>query len=72
MKYRQLGKSGLKVSEISLGGWLTFSHFAGHKGWAISSIHPRPMAFSRGSTKRGKLLPKEAGLAGRGNLNRRI
>ncbi|MFQ6615817.1 MAG: aldo/keto reductase [Fidelibacterota bacterium] len=24
MKYRHLGKSGLKVSEISLGGWLTF------------------------------------------------
>jgi len=23
MKYRNLGKSGLKVSEISLGGWLT-------------------------------------------------
>jgi len=24
MKYRRLGKSGLKISEISLGGWLTF------------------------------------------------
>lgn len=24
MKYRQVGKSGLKVSEISIGGWLTF------------------------------------------------
>lgn len=24
MKYRHLGKSGLKVSEVSLGGWLTF------------------------------------------------
>lgn len=24
MKYRRLGRSGLKVSEVSLGGWLTF------------------------------------------------
>lgn len=24
MKYRQVGKSGLKVSEISIGGWITF------------------------------------------------
>ena len=24
MKYRQLGKAGLKVSEISLGSWRTF------------------------------------------------
>ena len=24
MKYRRLGKAGLKVSEISIGGWLTF------------------------------------------------
>ena len=23
MKYRRLGNSGLKVSELSLGGWLT-------------------------------------------------
>jgi len=28
MKYRRLGKSGLKLSEISLGGWLTFGHAA--------------------------------------------
>ncbi|PYE52877.1 aldo/keto reductase family protein [Deinococcus yavapaiensis] len=26
MEYRNLGKSGLKVSEISLGGWVTFGH----------------------------------------------
>ncbi|MFW9982292.1 MAG: aldo/keto reductase, partial [Candidatus Thorarchaeota archaeon] len=24
MKYRKVGKSGLKVSEISLGSWLTY------------------------------------------------
>lgn len=26
MEYRNLGRSGLKVSEISLGGWVTFGH----------------------------------------------
>ncbi|ADV68222.1 aldo/keto reductase family protein [Deinococcus maricopensis] len=26
MEYRNLGKSGLKVSEIALGGWVTFGH----------------------------------------------
>ena len=25
MKYRKLGRSGLKISEISLGGWTTFA-----------------------------------------------
>ena len=24
MKYRKVGKSGLKISEISLGSWLTY------------------------------------------------
>lgn len=28
MQYRQLGKWGLKVSEVSLGSWLTFGHAA--------------------------------------------
>ena len=26
MEYRNLGRSGLKVSEVSLGGWVTFGH----------------------------------------------
>ncbi len=26
MKYRRLGKTGLKVSEISIGGWLTYGN----------------------------------------------
>ncbi|MDH4003130.1 MAG: aldo/keto reductase, partial [Xanthomonadales bacterium] len=28
MNYRRLGKSGVKLSEIGLGGWLTFGHVA--------------------------------------------
>ena len=28
MKYRNLGKSGIKLSEIGLGGWLTFGNVA--------------------------------------------
>lgn len=31
MKYRQLGKYGVKLSEISLGSWLTYSLGVGHK-----------------------------------------
>ena len=31
MEYRRLGKSGLKVSELSLGSWVTFSKQVGHK-----------------------------------------
>jgi aryl-alcohol dehydrogenase-like predicted oxidoreductase len=26
MRYRRLGNSGLRLSEIGLGGWLTFGH----------------------------------------------
>lgn len=29
MKYRKLGRSGLKVSEISLGSWMTYGHTVG-------------------------------------------
>jgi len=31
MKYRRVGKSGLKISEISLGGWLTFGRSVDEK-----------------------------------------
>jgi voltage-dependent potassium channel beta subunit len=37
MKYRRLGNSGLKVSEISLGSWLTYGGYVG-KEQAISVI----------------------------------
>ncbi|NCF64266.1 MAG: aldo/keto reductase [Gammaproteobacteria bacterium] len=31
MKYRRLGKAGIKLSEIGLGGWLTFAHVANER-----------------------------------------
>lgn len=31
MKYRQLGKYGVRLSEISLGSWLTYGHGVGYK-----------------------------------------
>jgi aryl-alcohol dehydrogenase-like predicted oxidoreductase len=31
MHYRRLGNSGLKISEIGLGGWLTFGHVTGEE-----------------------------------------
>jgi voltage-dependent potassium channel beta subunit len=37
MNYRRLGNSGLKVSEISLGSWLTYGGYVGRKE-AISTI----------------------------------
>jgi voltage-dependent potassium channel beta subunit len=37
MKYRRLGNSGLKVSEISLGSWLTYGGYVG-KEQAITTI----------------------------------
>ncbi|MHA1969924.1 MAG: aldo/keto reductase, partial [Candidatus Hodarchaeales archaeon] len=30
MKYRNMGKTGLKISEISLGAWLTYGGSMGH------------------------------------------
>lgn len=38
MKYRKLGKTGLKVSEISLGSWLTYGGYV-EKENAVQSIH---------------------------------
>ncbi|PWI58317.1 aldo/keto reductase family protein [Sulfoacidibacillus thermotolerans] len=38
MKYRRLGRSGVKVSEISLGSWLTYGGTVGRET-AISCIH---------------------------------
>jgi voltage-dependent potassium channel beta subunit len=38
MQYRNLGKSGLKVSEISLGSWLTYGGYV-EKQQAVDTIH---------------------------------
>jgi voltage-dependent potassium channel beta subunit len=38
MKYRKLGNTGLKVSEISLGSWLTYGGYV-EKENAVNSIH---------------------------------
>lgn len=38
MKYRKLGRSGLKVSEISLGSWLTYGNSV-ERDRAIATIH---------------------------------
>jgi voltage-dependent potassium channel beta subunit len=38
MKYRKLGHSGLKVSEISLGSWLTYGGYVEREN-AVNSIH---------------------------------
>lgn len=38
MKYRNLGNTGLKVSEISLGSWLTYGGYV-EKEKAVQSIH---------------------------------
>jgi voltage-dependent potassium channel beta subunit len=37
MKYRKLGRSGLKVSEISLGSWLTYGGYV-EKDYAVKAI----------------------------------
>jgi hypothetical protein len=37
MHYRRLGRSGLKVSEISLGAWITFGGQLGEEAAATSS-----------------------------------
>ncbi len=38
MQYRKLGKTGLKVSEISLGSWLTYGGYVEQDN-AVNSIH---------------------------------
>lgn len=38
MKYRNMGRTGLKVSEISLGSWLTYGGYV-EKERAVQSIH---------------------------------
>jgi len=39
MEYRRLGKSGLKVSEVSLGSWVTFSKQVDHaEAMALMSL----------------------------------
>ncbi|WEG13203.1 aldo/keto reductase family protein [Pullulanibacillus sp. KACC 23026] len=38
MEYRRLGKSGLKVSEISLGSWLTYAGYVAEEN-AVNTIH---------------------------------
>lgn len=38
MKYRRLGRSGLKVSEISLGSWLTFGKTV-DESMATKTVH---------------------------------
>jgi hypothetical protein len=47
MKYRKLGGSGLKVSEISLGSWLTYGGYVEREN-AANSIHK---AYSLGIKK---------------------
>ncbi|MDF2719826.1 MAG: aldo/keto reductase, partial [Paenibacillus sp.] len=37
MKYRKLAKTGLKVSEISLGSWLTYGGYVEREN-AVNSI----------------------------------
>ncbi len=38
MKYRRLGNSGLKISEIGLGSWLTYEETVGNEN-ATDIIH---------------------------------
>lgn len=45
MKYRQLGKSGLKVSEIALGSWLTDVSDPAKQELAAQSVQ---LAYDRG------------------------
>jgi aryl-alcohol dehydrogenase-like predicted oxidoreductase len=39
MIYRNLGRSGLKVSVISLGGWVTYGGSVGDREYKVCNLH---------------------------------
>jgi aryl-alcohol dehydrogenase-like predicted oxidoreductase len=42
MKYRRLGKAGVKLSELSFGSWLTFGNQISDEVAEAESIRPEP------------------------------
>ena len=42
MEYRNLGKSGLKVSELSFGSWVTFVNQLNQNGWELDKTLVEP------------------------------
>jgi len=64
MEYRQLGSSTLRVSEIALGSWLTYSggvardrSVACSTGLSVSGFNSNPDACSRIATGSGPIGP---------------
>ena len=45
MKYRNLGKSGLKLSELSFGSWVTFNRQVDHNSDSFKPDLPRFLYF---------------------------